>query len=414
MDALQVWLVIVLVAIFNPLPFMLRPSRIWFVKSMLRVFSGGYKRVEFRDFFLGDELNSVAWSISNLWYFGCQWKHDWAIPDRCSPNSTYWTAVLLAVPAVLRLGQCIRRWVGSDCRTHLHLVNGAKYTSAILQFFTYIHWRKKGELDSDKALWIVFAVIFSVFHISWDLTMDWSLLKPRARYWLLRDEVNFPVAVYYLFMVVDVVLRFSWTIYLIPGGASVLLRSFVVALLEMMRRVCWNNLRVENEQIGNTDSFKIIRDLPLPYRQRQAEAEAEDDVDDEDVQRRGGMLSSVRLDVLRSRSRRLAPGAGAMTRPSEGIAASASASASASATGTGTGDTELTRTKTVLNTLRDTLVPDTRHGRPLDERAVTKGKSGRDYEPRQIESDSDDDEDDEEGASTPVDPDPDPDPYRTQ
>ncbi len=47
--------------------------------------------------------------------------------------------------------------------------------------------------------------------------MDWSLLKPRAKYFLLRNEISFPQPVYYIFMVVDVVGRSAWVSYAIPG-----------------------------------------------------------------------------------------------------------------------------------------------------------------------------------------------------
>ncbi|SJX64382.1 related to putative phosphate transporter 1 [Sporisorium reilianum f. sp. reilianum] len=394
-----VWLVIVAVLLLNPLPVLLPASRAWFLKSLLRVFTAGWKRVEFRDFFLGDELNSVAWTISNFWYIGCEWHHDWAHPDRCAPNSTYWTAVLLSVPAWLRLGQCIRRWKDSDYSTHLHLVNAGKYASAVLNNFFYIHYRRNGSHDGgDKALWIVFAVVYSVWHIAWDLVMDWSVLKPRAKYFLLRNEISFPQPVYYVLMLVDVVGRSVWVIYLIPGSATVTLRSFLAALVEMVRRVCWNNLRVENEQIGNTDSFKIMRDLPLPYRQKlRDDAEHERDTDGVHA---SGIFASVKLASLRKKCR--ATSAAHLPGEADGsphLEAEAEAVAETSSK---------ERHKSLIEGLRNKLVPDAKgdeYGKRLDERAATKGQSGRDYTPRQpeampgyVESDTEDEETEDEPA----------------
>ena len=102
------------------------------------------------------------------------------------------------------------------------------------------------------------------------------LIKLGSRRTVLRNEISFPQPIYYVFMMVDIVGRSVWIIYLIPGNATVTLRSFLAALTEMIRRVCWNCFRVENEQIGNTDSFKIMRDLPLPYRQKLKEEENEE------------------------------------------------------------------------------------------------------------------------------------------
>lgn len=407
-----VWLVIALVLLLNPLPIFLPASRMWFVKSLARVFTAGWKRVEFRDFFLGDELNSVAWSISNMWYIGCQWHNHWPYPERCFPNDTFWTAALLSVPAWLRLGQCIRRWVDSDFKTHLHLVNAGKYSSAVVYNFVYIDFRRHGSPDSGtyKALWIFFGTIYSVWHIAWDLTMDWSLLRPRAKYFLLRNEISFPQPVYYLFMVVDMIGRSVWVVYLMPGSASVTLRSFLAALVEMIRRACWNNLRVENEQIGNTDSFKIMRDLPLPYRQKLMD-EVEAGTDDDGVHKTG-IFASVKLASLRSKKAQ--PSAAAHSSPDEHPSYDVtgrqrreeSAQETSASTGAGEG-----RRKSLIETLRSKLVPDRgpQDGDRLDERAATKGRSGRDYEPRRGEGEAglgdgsidsdDDDEEDGQGAN---------------
>lgn len=375
-----VWLVITALLMLNPLPILLPASRWWFFKSLLRVFTAGWKRVEFRDFFLGDELNSVAWTMSNFWYLGCEYHHNWAHPDRCSPNDTYWTAVLLSVPAWLRLGQCIRRWIDSDYRTHLHLVNAGKYSSAVLNNFFYLHYRRNGSRGgTDQALWVLFATIYSVWHVGWDLLMDWSVLKPRARYFLLRNEISFPQSIYYLFMAVDVVGRSVWVIYLIPGRASVTLRSFLAALVEMGRRVCWNNLRVENEQIGNTDSFKIMRDLPLPYRQRLVEESGEMESGVHET----GIFASVKLAALR---KKCSPTSGMHADAPEGVRTPA---ARGGRDAGGGGAREGGRRASLINGLRQKLVPDPtgeHYGKQLDERAATKGQSGRDYTPRRQES----------------------------
>ncbi|SPO28825.1 related to putative phosphate transporter 1 [Ustilago trichophora] len=396
-----VWLVIALILVLNPLPILMPASRAWFVKSLLRVFTAGWKRVEFRDFFLGDELNSIAWTISNFWYFGCEWHHDWAHPDRCSPNSTFWTAALLSVPAWLRLGQCIRRWVDSDYKTHLHLVNAGKYSSAVINNFMYIHYRRNGShTGADKALWILFAVIYSLWHIGWDLLMDWSVLKPRAKYFLLRNEIWFPQPVYYIFMVVDVIGRSVWVIYLIPGSASVTLRSFLAALVEMIRRACWNNLRVENEQIGNTDSFKIMRDLPLPYRQKLMEDDG-GGVEGES-HHKTGIFASVKLASLRNK-KGIATSASHLSHEGERQEAEEGITQEERARREGVGKE---RRRSLIESLRNKLVPDAKgdeYGKQLDERAVTKGQSGRDYMPRRAETvhgfvdvDSEDDDEDED------------------
>lgn len=280
-----VWLVVVVVIMLNPLPIGYYHARKWLIVTLLRVFHGGIlSRVEFRDFFLGDELNSINWSISMLWFIGCQYNHNWAYPNQCDPNGTFWTAVLLALPASLRLVQCFRRWYDSRYTAGLHLVNAGKYTSSILHYFFYINYRFHGSSRTkDLIVWCIFASIYSIYTSSWDIMMDWSLLQPRARYPFLRNELVYEQywPFYYWAMITNVFLRFGWTIYLMGGPAGSLTRIFIIALLEMFRRWQWNFLRLENEHLGNVDMYRVSREVPLPYHVRSKDVQTDEDEDEE-------------------------------------------------------------------------------------------------------------------------------------
>ncbi|PWN43947.1 EXS-domain-containing protein [Ceraceosorus guamensis] len=274
-----VWLVIVVLVLLNPLPINLPHSRQWFVRSLVRVFAAGLLfGVEFRDFFIGDELNSLAWPISNLWVIGCEYNKSWR-PPTCNPNGTFWTAALSSLPALLRLGQCIRRFEDSKRTAYLHLVNAAKYTAGVIFYWSYLNYRYHGSgRQRDLIFWCFFATLYSLYAGSWDLLMDWSVLRPRAKHWMLRDEITWPPAFYYFAIISNTLLRFSWTIYLFPGPASATLKVFIIALLEALRRLQWNVFRLENEHLGNVDMYRTTRETPLPYRI--PAADAVDEVDD--------------------------------------------------------------------------------------------------------------------------------------
>lgn len=99
----------------------------------MRVISAGLVRVEFRDFFLGDELNSLYYCVYNLYDYShlraytilsslvnrgflfCTYHHGWPndVQAICSTNSTWASAVLASLPAFWRLGQSIRRYIDS-------------------------------------------------------------------------------------------------------------------------------------------------------------------------------------------------------------------------------------------------------------------------------------------------------------
>ncbi|KAJ7064983.1 EXS family-domain-containing protein [Mycena amicta] len=112
--------------------------------------------------------------------------------------------------------------------------------------------------------------------------MDWSILRVHARHWLLRQDLIYThISLYYLAIVTNTLLRFLWILYIPAKGPDAMLRSFVVGLLEIVRRWQWNFYRLENEQIGNSDQYRATREVPLPYTTRRDVEEDASDIDKE-------------------------------------------------------------------------------------------------------------------------------------
>lgn len=79
----------------------------------------------------------------------------------------------------------------------------------------------------------------------------------------------------------DLCIRFIWLTYILSGGLSIELRTFIAGMLEMLRRIQWNFCtlfclyprvrcltvpdRVENKHLNNMEEYRITRELPLPY-----------------------------------------------------------------------------------------------------------------------------------------------------
>lgn len=98
--------------------------------------------------------------------------------------------------------------------------------------------------------------------------MDFSVLQPNSRHRMLRDITAINKRwVYYLIMVLDPILRFSWIFYAIftHDTQHNSIASFLIAFAEVTRRGLWTLLRVENEHCGNVAQYKASRDVPLPY-----------------------------------------------------------------------------------------------------------------------------------------------------
>lgn len=271
-------------------------TRRWLREAVLRVLSAGLiptskYAVQFADFVLGDIATSLTFSFSTLWLMQCEYRHGgWAwrraadsgSDSVCDPNATRWTGALAMLPPLIRLTQCLRRWV--DSGQTVHLVNGGKYTASILNAFAYARWRMLGSGPAGLAFWLCAAMLNSTYSGAWDVLLDWSLGKTRPGmgpdghpyrlgrpfHFLLRAELMYTDhwPVYYWAMGSDLVLRCSWLIYVLPlpsplsGGLA---RTLLVAWLEMLRRWQWMFIRVENEHLGNADRYRATVDMPLPY-----------------------------------------------------------------------------------------------------------------------------------------------------
>ncbi|KKA30489.1 hypothetical protein TD95_000652 [Thielaviopsis punctulata] len=277
--------------IFFPAPVMHPNARKWFVYSHWRLVLAGLYPVEFRDFFLGDIYCSLTYATCNVALFFCLYDRHWNHPEQCNSSHSRIMGFLSALPPIWRFLQCIRRYY--DTRNWFpHLVNCGKYTMSIMAAVSLSLYRIS-HTDGLFALFVTFGCINGLYTAVWDLFMDFSVLQPGARKFLLRDITALKkLWMYYAIMAVDPLLRFSWIFYAIfrhdvQHSAVV---SFGVAVAEVCRRAMWTLLRVENEHCTNVAQYKASRDVPLPYKMqlRRQEATATSplvgpDVDDNDA-----------------------------------------------------------------------------------------------------------------------------------
>jgi EXS family len=112
---------------------------------------------------------------------------------------------------------------------------------------------------------LLFVFINSVYSFYWDVARDWSLTllsrrrgAPDQPFGLRRHRYITVTELYYFAIVLDLLLRFTWSLKLSPhldhfndmeGGI------FVVELLELFRRWIWVFLRVESEW---SESFTLV------------------------------------------------------------------------------------------------------------------------------------------------------------
>ncbi|KAG0210962.1 hypothetical protein BGX28_008670 [Mortierella sp. GBA30] len=278
---------IAVVILFCPLPIAHFTARRWFLSSIGRILASGYYRVEFRDFFLADEMNSLSYSIEQFEFALCAYSQQWTdLGQTCSTSHMWITPFVTGLPAWFRFLQCLRRY-RDTLEWFPHLLNAGKYSASLLNLFIYFSYRHYGGPQL-KAAFIVASFFTSVYTFTWDIYMDWGLFRfgkhgggAHGHPFLRQELVYSRMWVYYMAIVLDFLGRFSWLMRLVPMNVNVYFLSFSLALVEVLRRWQWNFFRLENEHLNNCGQFRAIKDIPLPFHIR-VKGESDDDDDDED------------------------------------------------------------------------------------------------------------------------------------
>uniref|UniRef100_A0A3B3R8M4 Xenotropic and polytropic retrovirus receptor 1a n=1 Tax=Paramormyrops kingsleyae TaxID=1676925 RepID=A0A3B3R8M4_9TELE len=256
-----------LLFLVNPLKTGYYKSRFWLLKLLFRVFTAPFHRVEFADFWLADQLNSLVFVLMDLEYLVCFYSFE---------------------------------------------LNWGEKTGLLP--------RDQGHSDAEIFFYllIVFSVISSLYTLIWDLKMDWGLFDRNAgENTFLREEIVYPQkAYYYCAIVEDVILRFAWTIQIslttmniIPSSSEML--ATILAPLEVFRRFVWNFFRLENEHLNNCGEFRAVRDISVAPLNADDQTLLEQMMDQEDgVRNRQGKKSwkrsyslSLRRPLLSSQSK---------------------------------------------------------------------------------------------------------------
>eukprot|EP00064_Thunnus_orientalis_P015875 superscaffoldBa00003032_g15936 len=279
-----------------------------------RVFTAPFHRVEFADFWLADQLNSLVVVLMDMEYLICfyifelQWSNSKGLLPTIKDSSDFvchsysygLRAIIQCLPAWFRFIQCLRRYRDTK-RAFPHLVNAGKYSTTffVVTFAAlYATHREQGHTDADMFFYllIVFSTVSSLYTLIWDLRMDWGLFDRGAgENTFLREEIVYPhKAYYYCAILEDVILRFAWTIQISLTTMTKIhsvgdIVATVLAPLEVFRRFVWNFFRLENEHLNNCGEFRAVRDISVAPLNADDQTLLEQMMDQEDgVRNRSG------------------------------------------------------------------------------------------------------------------------------
>jgi hypothetical protein len=232
---------------------------------------------------------------------------DWNLSPnqrRCtnSPILHYIIVFLALWPLWLRLVQNFLQFVNTGKRFPF-FYNMCKYIFAhqVVLFTVF-----RPDLVSEDQLSSWFYMFFATNSIAcwmWDVWVDFGL--GRWNYSGLRDRRMYPwTKFYYLAIVLDFVLRFSWTLSLMSTSSYSNSGTFVsgvlspLQLIEVVRRTIWCLIRVENEHLNNTIGYRELEFVPLYFDEEFVARDKEQDLKPHNKPPGWGILMYTRLLVL--------------------------------------------------------------------------------------------------------------------
>lgn len=251
-------------------------GRLYIYKIMRNIFFFSCFFVNFVINWSTDQLVSFVIFIKDFEYTVCFYINQIFKSDvnNCSDRKLYWLPFVAAsIPLLLRMIQCVRSNLQNNRRTivllHPDTFNFLKYLSSFAAaFFSLLYSLEPNSVN--LILWVVSAIFSTFYSYYWDLKMDWGFLQPKSKYRFLRTQLSYPkIYWYYLAIIFNLILRFSWTLSLSIGIIEDFRRKemviFVVGFLEMFRRAIWNFFRVEKEHVNNCGIFRAVEEYKLPF-----------------------------------------------------------------------------------------------------------------------------------------------------
>lgn len=182
--------------------------------------------------------------------------------------------------------QCCRRYYDTHDRWP-HLANAGKYALShsvvLMGVFHHSFYKPDAAGENDtyigqlKHYWFLSLISSTIYNFLWDVYMDFGLGRRPHKF--LRERLLYDnVLVYYAAIVIDLFMRFSWTLTLLPVVYTTntpedtkfwttdwfILVQPLLAAAEVIRRGMWSVLRVEYEYITQSATMKKFELMTSP------------------------------------------------------------------------------------------------------------------------------------------------------
>eukprot|EP00731_Ephydatia_muelleri_P034829 Em0080g10a len=268
------WLLLA-VFLFNPLDVLNRGARFFFVKHTSQVILSPLFPVLFSHVWYTDQLLSLVAVGLDLQYQICYFIVGSWFPGTplgtCSSSATAIRPLIASLPAMWRILQSLRCFV--ETRSPRHIVNSVKYitTVAVVLVSAAIELTQSSTLSIGQllnpllsgwvAVWGVVAAINILYSHTWDVVMDWEVVRFNSnRVPHIRRQRLYKAMLFYYFAIgsnllfrMATSLKTTLAILRHTSHGDTIFTLLVFA--ELARRFMWNFLRVELQWLQIQNNF---------------------------------------------------------------------------------------------------------------------------------------------------------------
>jgi hypothetical protein len=199
-------------------------------------------------------FNSLTFTVCLVICSNCLEKNQ---NGKCQRNDLPGFLVNL-IPFIIRFFQSINRYYYTRMAWP-NLANVLRSSLGI--FFVIMNWLF---FETNKTLIILIGVIYTFYILFLEIKVDWNLGYFKVKYFFLREKLLYPVFFYYVALVVNFILRFTWlyNFYIPSDIIRDELKIFIFSILEIYRRTQWSLFRVENENQNNFEKYRTFLEIP--------------------------------------------------------------------------------------------------------------------------------------------------------
>mmetsp|Transcript_27400 Transcript_27400/g.49318 ORF Transcript_27400/g.49318 Transcript_27400/m.49318 type:complete len:402 (-) Transcript_27400:401-1606(-) len=226
-------------------------GRTFLAKVLLSSFMSPFSKVEFKHVFVINQLVSMVIPLVDLEYAVCYYTNT-SSHINCANKLRFSPLIVMLLPFFIRTMQCLRIVWDSGTIHNVQLVNAGKYFSSMVVILVNYAYKDYGGYWF--YIWIGIAVFSTLYGFCWDIIIDWGFFDGEASHFGLRRKLIYkkPI-IYYGVISLNMLLRLTWVFTISPTIVSSMMRpelfTMILGIGEIYRRVMWNFLRMEWEQL---------------------------------------------------------------------------------------------------------------------------------------------------------------------